>query len=60
MAKVATYNPATDETTFEDLVGVPAKADTSSFKGITRAKAKLLIKAGKHAEALTLLKTIGE
>jgi hypothetical protein len=39
----------------------PTKApDVAGFKAITRAKAKVLIKAGKHAEALTLLKSIGE
>lgn len=34
--------------------------DTQSFRGVVRARAKLLAKAGKHSESISLLKTIGE
>ena len=52
-------HPDFGQVTETDLPDIP-QPDVASFKGVRRAKAKALNKAGKYIEAIALLKTIGE
>jgi hypothetical protein len=52
-------HPDFGQVTETDLPDIP-RPDVPSFKGVRRAKAKALIKAGRYLEAVALLKTIGE
>lgn len=54
------YNAAGQIIGTENTPEPPKAPDVSAFKGIIRAKAKRLSKAGQHLESISLLKTIGE
>ena len=60
MGTIVVYRDGQIVDTIQTPDAPKARSGLASFAGVVRAKAKILIKAGKHAEALTLLKTIGE